>query len=148
METLAELCKADPELLLATPFRAVQLGDNAAVADITRWWEDVTAKGREGMVAKPLDFIVVRNRGIIQPAIECRGPGYLRIIYEPEYSRLDNLERLRDRALSTKRSIATRELRSASRSDSCVANHCGEFMSAHSVCWPLRASRSIRASSP
>jgi protein phosphatase len=109
METLAELCKADPELLLATPFRAVQLGDHAAVADITRWWEDMTAKGGEGMVVKPLDFIVVGKRGIIQPAIKCRGPEYLRIIYGPEYSRLDNLERLRDRGLSTKRSMATRE---------------------------------------
>ena len=109
METLAELCKADPELLLATPFRAVKLGDNAAVADITRWWEDMTAKGGEGMVVKPLDFIVVGKRGIIQPAIKCRGPEYLRIIYGPEYSRLDNLERLRDRGLSTKRSMATRE---------------------------------------
>ena len=48
-------------------------------------------------------------RGIIQPAIKCRGLEYLRIIYGPEYSRLDNLERLRDRALSTKRSMATRE---------------------------------------
>ena len=109
METLAELCKADPELLLATPFRAVHLSDNAAVADITRWWEDMTAKGGEGMVVKPLDFIVVGKRGIIQPAIKCRGPEYLRIIYGPEYSRLDNLERLRDRGLSTKRSMATRE---------------------------------------
>ena len=109
METLAELCKADPELLLATPFRAVQLGDHAAVADITRWWEDMTAKGGEGMVVKPLDFIVVGKRGIIQPAIKCRGPEYLRIIYGPEYSRVDNLERLRDRGLSTKRSMATRE---------------------------------------
>ena len=109
METLAELYKADPELLLATPFRAVQLGDNGAVADITRWWEDMTAKGGEGMVVKPLDFIVVGKRGIIQPAIKCRGPEYLRIIYGPEYSRLDNLERLRDRGLSTKRSMATRE---------------------------------------
>jgi protein phosphatase len=109
METLAELCKADPELLLATPFRAVQLGDNAAVADVTRWWEDMTTKGGEGMVVKPLDFIVVGKRGIIQPAIKCRGPEYLRIIYGPEYSRLDNLERLRDRGLSTKRSMATRE---------------------------------------
>jgi protein phosphatase len=109
METLAELCKADPELLLATPFRAVQLGNNAAVADITRWWEDMTAKGGEGMVVKPLDFIVVGKRGIIQPAIKCRGPEYLRIIYGPEYSRLHNLERLRDRGLSTKRSMATRE---------------------------------------
>jgi protein phosphatase len=109
METLAELCKADPELLLATPFRAVQSGDNAAVADVTRWWEAMTAKGGEGMVVKPLDFIVVGKRGIIQPAIKCRGPEYLRIIYGPEYSRLDNLERLRDRGLSTKRSMATRE---------------------------------------
>jgi len=110
----------------------------------------MTAKGGEGMVVKPLDFIVVGKRGIIQPAIKCRGPEYLRIIYGPEYSRLDNLERLRDRGLSTKRSMATREfaLGVEGLERFVAANPCGEFMSAYSVCLHLRASRSIRACSP
>jgi protein phosphatase len=43
------------------------------------------------MVVKPLDFIVAGKRAIIQPAIKCRGPEYLRIIYGPEHSRLGSI---------------------------------------------------------
>lgn len=38
-----------------------------------------------------------------------KGPEYLRIIYGPEYSRQEHLARLRERGLSTKRSMAIRE---------------------------------------
>lgn len=61
------------------------------------------------MVVKPLDFVVRGKRGLVQPAIKSRGPEYLRIIYGPEYSRPENLARLRERGLSTKRSMAIRE---------------------------------------
>jgi protein phosphatase len=109
METLAELCRSDPMLLLATPFRTARLDDVGATADLHSWWEGMTAKGGEGMVIKPLDFVVFGKRGLMQPAIKCRGPEYLRIIYGPEYSRPEHLERLRERGLSTKRSMALRE---------------------------------------
>ena len=65
--------------------------------------------GREGMVVKPLDFISKGRRGIAQPAIKCRGPEYLRIIYGPEYLLPVNLERLKSRAVGAKRSLAGRE---------------------------------------
>lgn len=109
METLAELCKADPELLIATPFRVVPLGDVEATDTATRWWEGMTAAGGEGMVVKPVDFVTQGKRGLVQPAVKCRGPEYLRIIYGPEYSRPEHLERLRERGLSTKRGMALRE---------------------------------------
>jgi protein phosphatase len=109
MQTLAELCQHDPTFLLATPFRIVPLDDLDAVAAATRWWKTLTSAGGEGMVVKPLDFIRVGKRGLLQPAVKCRGAEYLRIIYGPEYSRVENLVRLRERSLSTKRSIALRE---------------------------------------
>jgi protein phosphatase len=65
--------------------------------------------GGEGMVLKPFDFIVRGRRGLVQPAIKCRGREYLRIIYGPEYLLPENLERLRSRSVSTKRSLALRE---------------------------------------
>lgn len=65
--------------------------------------------GGEGMVVKPRDFVAMGKRGLIQPAIKCRGPEYLRIIYGPEYTEPDNLARLRQRGLSHKRSMALRE---------------------------------------
>jgi protein phosphatase len=109
MEKLAEVCKASDGLLLATPYKQVDVTDTASVDDATRWWEELTGHGGEGMVLKPFDFIVRGRRGLVQPAIKCRGAEYLRIIYGPEYLLPGNLERLRHRAVSTKRSLALRE---------------------------------------
>ncbi len=83
--------------------------DEASVEEGTNWWLDLTGKGGEGMVVKPLDFIVRGSRGLIQPAIKCRGKEYLRIIYGAEYDLPEHLERLRQRGLSAKRSLALRE---------------------------------------
>ncbi len=38
------------------------------------------------MVVKPLDFIVRGKKGLVQPAVKCRGREYLRIIYGPDYT--------------------------------------------------------------
>jgi protein phosphatase len=46
---------------------------------------------------------------MVQPAVKCRGPEYLRIIYGPEYDMPENLSRLRSRGLGKKRSLAIRE---------------------------------------
>jgi hypothetical protein len=70
---------------------------------------DLTERGGEGMVVKPLEFVVRGSRGLVQPAVKCRGPEYLRIIYGPEYTAPEHLERLRARRLAAKRSLALRE---------------------------------------
>ena len=80
MEMIAKLCNADAEILLATPFKIVNLKDEAGTAGAVAWWAEMTAQGREGMVVKPLDFIAEGRRGITQPAMKCRGAEYLRII--------------------------------------------------------------------
>ena len=109
MEMLARLCQTDERLLLATPFQLVDLNDGVSCDAAVTWWTDMTSAGREGMVVKPLDFIAKGHRGFVQPAIKCRGPEYLRIIYGPEYLLPDNLTRLRSRAVGGKRSLARRE---------------------------------------
>ena len=109
METLARLCAADDRLLLATPFREVDLNDTSGCEAATQWWTELTTSGNEGMVVKPLEFISKGRRGYTQPAIKCRGPEYLRIIYGPEYLLAENLERLRSRGVGAKRSLASRE---------------------------------------
>jgi hypothetical protein len=68
----------------------------------------LTSGGRV-MVIKPLDFVAKGQRGLIQPAVKCRGREYLRINYGPEYTAPENLERLRSRGLGAKRSLALRE---------------------------------------
>jgi len=109
MATLAELCQADAQLLLATPYLAVDVTDPVSLEQAISWWKSLTERGGEGMVVKPFDFIARGQRGIVQPAVKCRGPEYLRIIYGPEYDVSANLERLRMRGLGAKRSLAMRE---------------------------------------
>jgi len=58
---------------------------------------------------KPSDFVAKSPRGLVRPAVKCRGREYLRIIYGPEYTASENLEGPRSRGLSTKRSLALRE---------------------------------------
>jgi protein phosphatase len=106
MQTLARLAGG---MLIATSHRYVDVTDDASVAEGIRWWEELTASGGEGMVVKPIDFVASGRRGLIQPAVKCRGPEYLRIIYGPEYLMAENLERLRARGLQSKRSLALRE---------------------------------------
>jgi protein phosphatase len=45
----------------------------------------------------------------VQPAVKVRGREYLRIIYGPEYTRAEHLDRLRHRHLGLKQSLALRE---------------------------------------
>jgi protein phosphatase len=102
MEALRQLATEAASPLIATDHRVVDVTDPASMADGLAWWEDLTARGGEGMVVKPLEFIVGR-RGLVQPAVKCRGREYLRIIYGPEYDIPQNLDRLRSRGLGAHR---------------------------------------------
>ncbi|AHJ26664.1 polynucleotide kinase-phosphatase [Nodularia spumigena CS-584] len=109
IEEIAKICQQDPSLLLATAYKVIDLTDPSSQAEGIYWWEKLTKVGGEGMVVKPIDFIVRGSRGIVQPAVKCRGQEYLRIIYGPEYSTPENLQRLRQRGLYHKRSLAMGE---------------------------------------
>jgi len=109
MEALKRLCDAAESVLFPTPYKLIDVTDEASVAEGIAWWEELTGRGGEGMVVKPLDFVAKGPRGMVQPALKCRGREYLRIIYGPEYTAPENLDRLRSRGLSGKRSLALRE---------------------------------------
>jgi protein phosphatase len=109
MDTLATLCLQDPELLLATPYKIIDLTDVDSEQEGIAWWNELTERGGEGIVVKPLNFIAKGPRGLLQPAVKCRGPEYLRIIYGPDYTSPDNLSRLRYRGLGHKRALALGE---------------------------------------
>ncbi|NET33960.1 MAG: polynucleotide kinase-phosphatase [Cyanothece sp. SIO1E1] len=109
LEHIARICEQDPALLLATAFKLVDVHDSASQTAGIEWWTDLTRQGGEGMVVKPWEFVATGKKGLIQPAVKCRGQEYLRIIYGPEYTLPEHLERLRSRSLSTKRSLALRE---------------------------------------
>lgn len=105
------LVDADPTGLLRTTGRLlVDTCDEESVAAGVRWWLELTGAGGEGMVVKPLAALARTEKGrLVQPGIKCRGREYLRIIYGPEYTRPEHLERLRSRFLGHKRSLALRE---------------------------------------
>lgn len=109
MEQIKKVCEADPDILVATPYKIVELVDETCINNATEWWLTLTGKGGEGMVVKPYNFIEKDGKGIIQPAIKIRGKEYLRIIYGPEYTAPENIFRLKSRGLNAKRGLAMRE---------------------------------------
>ncbi|WP_320777949.1 polynucleotide kinase-phosphatase [Streptomyces sp. CRN 30] len=109
-------------LLRTTRRLYVDTADAESVRAGVDWWLEMTGRGGEGMVVKPVGAVVrwgsprsseAESGGgkgrLVQPGIKCRGREYLRIIYGPEYTRPDNLARLRGRFLNHKRSLALRE---------------------------------------
>jgi polynucleotide kinase-phosphatase len=105
------LVTTDPGLFTPTRRMVVDLADPASEAAATDWWLTLTAAGGEGMVVKPYAGLTVTDRKgrLVQPGVKCRGREYLRIIYGPEYTRPEQLERLRNRRLGRKRSLALLE---------------------------------------
>ncbi|MEU7425583.1 polynucleotide kinase-phosphatase [Streptomyces sp. NPDC040750] len=108
---LDRLVAQDGTGLLQTTRRLyVDTGDPESVRAGVDWWLEMTGRGGEGMVVKPVGALVRDADGrLVQPGIKCRGQEYLRIVYGPEYTRPDNLARLRHRFLNHKRSLALRE---------------------------------------
>lgn len=109
MEHIRQICEGNTAILMATPYRIVELDSADSTQGAIDWWLSLTGKGGEGMVVKPFQFIQTGKKGLVQPAIKIRGREYLRIIYGPEYTSPENLDRLKARGLSAKRSLALRE---------------------------------------
>ncbi len=109
MDWSRRLGAASDGIVMATANLVVDLTDEQSLAKGIDWWTSLTDKGGEGMVVKPTDFIVHGKRGLAQPAVKCRGREYLRIIYGPEYTAPEHLDRLRSRGLGRKRGLALRE---------------------------------------
>jgi protein phosphatase len=109
LDVLGKLAAADPAVLIATPHLEVDLSDATSIERGTTWWTELTERGGEGMVIKPLAWLNRNGRGLVQPALKVRGKEYLRIIYGPEYTLPQHLTRLRSRGLAAKRSLALRE---------------------------------------
>ena len=109
LEEIDALVEHEPATLRRTDRRFVDLRDDASVQQATDWWLSLTEDGGEGVVVKPAEPIVRAGSGIVLPGVKCRGREYLRIIYGPEYLEPANLERLRERSVGRKSSLARRE---------------------------------------
>jgi protein phosphatase len=109
LATIGRLVEHAPDLLVPTAHVEVDVTDAASEAAAVGWWAKLTGAGGEGMVVKPLAGLVRGSRGLVQPGVKCRGREYLRIIYGPDYTGPEYLDRLRERGLGHKRSLALRE---------------------------------------
>jgi protein phosphatase len=109
MSVLARLAQAGEPVVHPTRHLVVDVTDPSSVEAGARWWEELTAGGAEGMVVKPFEGIARSKRNLVQPGVKVRGPQYLRIVYGPEYTEPANLDRLRQRSVGLKRSLAARE---------------------------------------
>jgi protein phosphatase len=103
------LVEAAPDLVHTTRRLLVDTTDPDSTTAGIAWWTELTAAGGEGMVVKPYANLTRGRRGPIQPGVKVRGREYLRIIYGPDYTEPVNLDRLRQRGLGHKRSLALRE---------------------------------------
>ncbi len=103
------LAASDAKLFRETDRTHVDTRDPASMSAGVTWWESLIAAGGEGMVVKPRANLTQARRGLAQPGLKVRGREYLRLIYGPDYTDPTNLDRLRDRRLNHKRSLALRE---------------------------------------
>lgn len=110
MDTLGKLADADP-ILQTTGWKRIDLNKATDRETVVDWWMKHTGAGGEGLVFKPNAFILLGDKGLIQPAMKVRGRDYLRIIYGPDYDLPENIERLRQRGLGRKFSLAEREFK-------------------------------------
>jgi protein phosphatase len=109
MAAIERLAAGDADFIRPTRHVVVDLDDAESVSSGLGWWEELTEAGGEGMVVKPLEGVVRGRHGLAQPGVKVRGREYLRIIYGPEYTTPQNMERLKERSLGHKRSMAARE---------------------------------------
>ncbi len=109
MSVGSRLARVDPKLFQATCHVVVETGNEAQEMAALEWWQEITCRGGEGMVVKPLELLPRGSRDRIQPAVKVRGKEYLRLIYGPEYDLPGNLERMRGRNLRARRENAVKE---------------------------------------
>ncbi len=109
LSAIDRLVENDPDTFRGTRRLVVDTGSVPSAAEGVRWWDDLTDGGGEGMVVKPLANLLRSDRGLVQPGLKVRGGEYLRLIYGPDYTQDSHLERLRERNLGHKRSLALRE---------------------------------------
>jgi protein phosphatase len=109
METIEKYITESDDLFVPTEYFSVNPADDESVRRGTDRWLELTGAGGEGMVVKPYAFISRKGAELLQPAVKCRGREYLRIIYGPEYTLPEHMERLKKRNLNRKRRLALRE---------------------------------------
>ena len=103
MEVLSGIVKKAGDPFFHTPYQSFSLTDQDAVSKCMVWWEELAASRAEGLVVKPLYSVPQGRRGAAQPALKCRTPEHLRLVYGPEYDLLENRWQLVERDAKRRR---------------------------------------------
>lgn len=86
LDTVRRIARVAPQFLQPTFALATELDDVNDCARVRAWWADrLCREGAEGVVVKPWRFVSEGKRGLAQPALKCRTPEYLRVVYGLEY---------------------------------------------------------------
>ncbi|MGM9553153.1 MAG: polynucleotide kinase-phosphatase [Faecousia sp.] len=109
METIKRYMTGIDPIFMETMYHVVEVNDAQSVQQGVDWWLQLTGAGGEGMVVKPDIYTARKGNELLQPAVKCRGREYLRIIYSPEYTLPEHMQRLKKRSLHRKRQLALRE---------------------------------------
>jgi len=108
METLATVCREDPELLLATSYKIVDVTDPASQAEGVSWWAELTGRGGEAW-SSSRKTLSSGAGGVLPSPPSSAGAANTCGSSTSDYTTEENLSRLRSRSLSHKRSLALGE---------------------------------------
>ncbi len=101
LKNIQKIVNQNPVLLKKTAYKIADLEDEKTCEAVIDWWLEMDAKGKEGIVIKPTQFISYNERKLIIPMLNCFGREFLRLIYGGDYTETGHLIRLRDRPLFT-----------------------------------------------
>ncbi len=100
---------ADRELFVDRGVRMVDLHNQEDVEEAVEAWKQAADQGGFGWRVSPVEGAPPGRRGWIQPALKCRGPEALRLVYGLDYTREDQMEIVLKRNLTACRTQAARE---------------------------------------
>jgi hypothetical protein len=104
MEVLGAMARTAGKVpFLQTPNMSVSVDDQSSVSNCVEWWDKLAQSGAEGLVVKPPYCVSQGRRGLAQPAIKCRTPEHLRLVYGPEYDLIENRWELANRDAAKRR---------------------------------------------
>jgi protein phosphatase len=85
LERLCELCRVAGPPFEPVPYFHLRTEMPSEVEEVTAWWQESAS-----IVVKTLPSAPRGHRGSAQPGFLCRNSEHLRLVYGPEYDRIEN----------------------------------------------------------
>jgi hypothetical protein len=105
LETLSALARRGGLPFREARHRLFDISDHAVAEELIAWW-----RASPGLILRTLPFLPKGRRGQAQSAFLCRGAEHLRLVYGPEYDRVENRIWIRDRLSAVNRKAQRRRI--------------------------------------